>query len=63
MNILESYNIALVLVILPILVAAILKILTKTACKSNPIIEKVWPIFLANITFYGLVFTAYTIFS
>jgi hypothetical protein len=63
LNMLESYNIAFAFVLLPIVVAAILKLLSVTACKSHSLLERVWPLFLADMTFYGLVFTAYTVFS
>jgi hypothetical protein len=63
LNMLESYNIAFAMVLLPIIAAGVVKILSGTACKSHSILERVWPPLLAGTSFYGLVFTAYIIFS
>lgn len=60
---LESYNIAFALVLLPIILSGVVKVLSVTACKSRVILEKIWPLLLAGVSFYGLVFSAYIIFS
>lgn len=63
LNMLESYNIAFVLVLLPMFIAGIGKILSVTACKSRTILQKLWPPLLAGMSLYGLVLTAYIVFS
>jgi hypothetical protein len=62
-DVLASINIAIAVIVAPLLVALVAKILSLTCFRQKPTIERTWKNSFGTFTYYGLLFLAYGEFS
>jgi hypothetical protein len=60
---LNAFNISLAVVALPLLTAAVLRLLGAVACKESRLVDRAWRLTLGSYTYYGLLFLAYGVLA